>query len=120
MSPTRWILLLASSMAFGAALGVWWGRRTKPEGSSTMTDIHGNSSWTRKGTAWCLGISFAAFIVCAYFPQLQKLAETYITALLNYAAITFGIGKASEEAGQAGFLQSIVKKFTGGKDGQAP
>lgn len=119
MSVVRAIILLITSLIFGMALGIWWAKRHQPTGHGTFTDIRGNSSFTRKGPVICIAVSFIAFIVCAYWPSLQKLAETYIQALMNFAAITFGIGKGAEEVsnGNDGIVGKIINKITGGKDG---
>lgn len=119
MNVWRAVILLITSLIFGMALGIWWANRHQPTNQGTFTDIRGNSSFTRKGPVICIAVSFAAFIVCAYWPSLQKLAETYIQALMNFAAIAFGIGKGAEEVsnGSGGLVGKIMNKITGGGNG---
>ena len=120
MSPTRLLFVLFASMAFGGAIGVWWARRRAASGSAangTFTDIRGNSSFTRLGPAIAIAVSFAAFLICAYWPHLQKLAETFIQSLMTFASFTFGIGKGAEEVSNGGgFVGKIISKITGGSD----
>jgi hypothetical protein len=119
MSPTRLVFVLFAAMVFGGAIGVWWARRRSAEDTKqgTFTDIRGNSSFTRLGPAIAIAVSFAAFLICAYWPHLQKLAETFIQSLMTFASFTFGIGKGAEEVSNGGgFVGKIISKITGGSD----
>lgn len=118
MTPLRIAFLILASFSFGAALGLWWARRGATRGQGTLTDIRGNESWTRKGAAWCIGLSFVVFIVCAWWPTLANLADKYIGYLMAYAGSTFGIGKAAEEGGSA--LSKWLDKLKGGSNATTP
>ena len=120
MSVVRLAFLLFAAFVFGGGIGVWWARRKAAAAKEgTFNDIRGRSSFTRVGPAVAIAVSFAVFLVCAYWPHLQKLAETFIQALMTFATFIFGIGKGSEEmsAGAGGgIVGKIMNKITGGND----
>lgn len=118
MIALRTSLLILAAMAFGAALGLWWGKRSSASGQGTLTDIRGSQSWTRKGAALCIGLSFVVFLVCAWWPALATLADKYIGYLMAYAGSTFGIGKIGEEGGNA--LTKWLDKIKGNTTQEKP